>query len=425
MLISPPGSPAPSSMLKIEIQSLKSITSRINHIIVSLSFFLFASSSAQVKNSVYSMFGVGQPIDNSIGMNKSLGGTGIAFQSGASVNYRNPASYLGIPPNSVTMELGLYGIYSNAESKSVTQSDGNINIGLVSASLYLAEWWALSAGIVPFSSVDYEVQSNEMIQGDRTSFTKRYLGTGGLSQLYLGNSFNIYEGLSAGFNASYIFGPITQTEIAESNSSFSGYELTNKRTAYGFYADYGLQYSLRQSDWQYTIGLIYGATTRLGTTDELVFTYEGVTDSLERGKQPDITIPQKFGVGISARTDKLRFGFDYEWKNWSTINFSHPNLETKNSNRYSAGVEYNHGSLLYRLGAHYRNSYLEIDNTQINSTGVSGGVGIPFSTASYLNLSVEYGTEGTLNKGLIKNNYWMLYVSVSFRELWVSLTDDD
>jgi hypothetical protein len=38
---------------------------------------------------------------------------------------------------------------------------------------------------------------------------------------------------------------------------------------------------------------------------------------------------------------------------------------------------------------------------------------------------VEYGEEGTLNKGLIKNSYWMLYVSVSFRELWISLTDDD
>jgi long-subunit fatty acid transport protein len=150
-----------------------------------------------------------------------------------------------------------------------------------------------------------------------------------------------------------------------------------------------------------------------------------MTGSLEHGEQPDIKVPQKFGVGISAQTNKFRVGFDYEWKNWSTINFRHPTLETKNSNRYSVGMEYSHGTLFYRLGAHYRNSYLEIDNTQINSSGISGGVGIPFSTASCLNLSVEYGEEGTLNKGLIKNSYWMLYVSVSFRELWISLTDDD
>ena len=68
------------------------------------------------KNSVYSMFGVGQIIDNSFGINKSLGGTGIAFQSGSSVNYLNPASYLGIPPNSFILEIGVYGIYNKSEN---------------------------------------------------------------------------------------------------------------------------------------------------------------------------------------------------------------------------------------------------------------------------------------------------------------------
>ena len=41
---------------------------------------------AQVKKSTYSMFGVGQLADNNYGVNKSLGGTGIAFKSGNAMN---------------------------------------------------------------------------------------------------------------------------------------------------------------------------------------------------------------------------------------------------------------------------------------------------------------------------------------------------
>jgi len=69
----------------------------IGVIITAFVIFLFTNSlKAQARKSVYSMFGVGQIIDNSFGVNKSLGGTGIAFQSGREINYINPASYIGI-----------------------------------------------------------------------------------------------------------------------------------------------------------------------------------------------------------------------------------------------------------------------------------------------------------------------------------------
>ena len=35
---------------------------------------------AQVKNSIYSIFGIGEVGDDGFGVNQSLGGTGIAFQ---------------------------------------------------------------------------------------------------------------------------------------------------------------------------------------------------------------------------------------------------------------------------------------------------------------------------------------------------------
>jgi hypothetical protein len=389
-------------------------------------FALTCALHAQVKNSVYSMFGVGQIAENGFGINKALGGTGIAFQSGRSVNYANPASYLGIPPHSFSMELGMYGILNRSENKTLSQVDSDFNFGYCSMNLYVTNRWAAILGVVPYSSVDYEINSSDEIEGELISFEKNYTGSGGLNKLYLGNSFGIYNGLTFGFNAAFIFGPITQTEAALSTGSFSGYKIINHRTAHSFYMDYGLQYSMRKHDWLYTIGLIYGASKKLTTSDALEFTYDGETTTLEHGNGSDIRIPEKRGIGVSVKKGAhFRAGIDYEWKKWSTINFSNPNLDTKNSNRFSIGLEYSPlekdnwlDGLLYRLGAHYKNSYLEINNTQINSMGVVFGIGVPNKVVSNFNLSVEYGKEGTLNNGLIRNNYWMLDFSFSVFEFW-------
>jgi hypothetical protein len=403
-------------------------------IAASAAFFVPASSNAQLKNSVYSMFGVGQIMENNFGINKSLGGTGIAFQSGTMMNYLNPASYLGIPPSAYIMELGAYGVSNKSENKFTSSTSSYANVNYFSASFYFTSWWASSFGVVPFSFIDYTVKSTSQIGSELTSYEKEYKGSGGLSRLYWGNSFKIFDYLSVGFNTSYIVGPITQTETASSNDSFNGYELKNSRTAYGVYLDYGLQYSLgsiertgNQQNWVYTLGLIYGAGTKLYTTNNLEFTYEGETGTLEDSKMSDIKIPQKFGVGLSVKKgNNFRAGVDYEWKNWANVNFSDPNFDTKNSSRYSVGVEYfpyesrDDGwlkRLFYRLGANYNSSYLVIDGTPINSMGINLGVGIPYNGMN-LNFSVEYGHEGTLDKGLIKNSYWMFYFNISFCEFW-------
>jgi hypothetical protein len=393
-----------------------------------LSAAIFANSlKAQVKNSVYSMFGVGQIIDHSYGVNKSMGGTGIAFQSGTSMNYLNPASYLGVLPQSFNVELGVSGIYNRAENRHTYQSDGDINVSFFSASPYLKNWWAFCFGIAPFSSIGYEINSSDEVGGELTTFEKNFKGSGGLSRAYAGNSFKIYKGLALGFNASYIFGLFTQTETAVSDDDFAGYELKNKRSAGSFYLDYGLQYSIKNKNWLYTIGLIYGDSKELSTTDEREFTYNETTSSLEADDKSSIRIPRKIGIGFSVKKEQdFRAGFDYEWKNWAAINFNNPYLNARNSNRFSMGLEYSHAPrydwlnrIFFRVGANYQSSYLEVKNIPINSKGMNIGVGIPFSSINTINLSIEYGEEGTLDKKLIKNNYWQFYLSFSIHEFWL------
>lgn len=382
----------------------------------------------QVTNSVYSMFGVGQLIDNNFGINKSLGGTGIAFQSGRSINYLNPSSYMGLLPKSYVVEAGVYGMYGNSSTANQSESNTEINLNYFSISLYLTDWWATSVGIVPYSSVGYEINSSDEIDGELTLFTKRYEGSGGLNKIYWGNSFRVFGGLSAGLNISYLGGHVNQTEIAESSGDFTGYELTNKMNISGLYLDYGLQYSFEMDDLEYTLGLTYSPGQILSTTNELDFEYNSSTTTLEDYQTPDIKIPKTIGVGLAVKSGaEFRAGIDYEWRSWNDIVYSNAMINTKNSSRFSAGVEYTPGGgkntswyedLCYRIGAKYKNSYLEIDDIRINSMAFNLGIGIPYDTINMINLSLEYGREGTTKNGLISNSYWMFYVSISFHDFW-------
>ncbi|MGD8780526.1 MAG: hypothetical protein PVH88_16355 [Ignavibacteria bacterium] len=398
-------------------------------IIAAFATCVFANSlKAQVYNSIYSMYGLGQLSDNSFGINRSLGGTGIAFQSGRSVNYLNPASYIGIVPNSVILEAGVYGVNNKSKDRKDSQTTKDINFSYFSTSFYFAKWWTFSLGIVPLSSIDYEISSTAEIEGETGTYEKEYTGSGGLSRIYFGSSFKVYKGLLVGLNANFISGPNTLTETVVGNDNFEGYELETKRTVSDFYLDYGLQYFIKDNDWLYTVGLIYGGSKTLNTDVDVQFSYSDETIELEEDDDLDLKVPEKFGIGLSVKKgSNFRAGLDYEWNNWSSVDFSNPNLDTKNSSRFSLGVEYSPDQdyraswwkrLYYRAGGNYKNSYLEIDNTRINSMGLTLGIGIPYDNTSMINLSVEYGEEGTLSNGLIKNTYWGFYLNVSLHQFW-------
>ena len=384
--------------------------------------------NAQIKNSVYSLFGVGQLTDKSFGINKSLGGTGIAFQSGRSINYLNPASYLGIAPDSYIMELGLNGLLVKSKQGNISKLNKDIDFSYATASLYFTRWWAFSFGIVPYTTVDYEINSIDQIGGELTTFNKTFEGSGGLNKIYWGNSIEIIKGLSFGINTCYIFGHILQTETALADNNFPGYELTSNRFAGSVYFDYGLQYSLRNDDWFYTVGMIYGANKRFNTTDDLEFTADNITTTLSEENKADIKIPEKYGFGVSIKKGELfRAGVDYEWNKWSDISFSNASLDSRDSRRYSFGLEYSPSAgeegkwlstLFYRLGFNYKESYLELNGTKINSMAMNIGFGIPYDGTSMINLALEYGKEGTTSQGLIENNFLKVHLNISLHQFW-------
>jgi hypothetical protein len=387
-----------------------------------------AEAGAQMTSSPYSIFGAGQVEDNGFGVSRAMGGTGIGLKSTNSLNNINPASYGGIDSLSFLFEVGVFAGYTRSESRKEIQHQFDGNMRYLALGCRVTRWWASSLGIVPFSTVGYTIKSTGNIEGELTPYTKTYTGEGGLNQFYFSNAFSPIKNLSLGLNLAYVFGSITQNESMSTDGAFKGYLISKTQYVHNINLDYGIQYTLNAGKWGYTLGLTYGAKRNLKSSTDYYLAYANDTIELE-GESNDFVIPAKYGIGLGVEKGrKFRAGLDYERRDWSSAQFTNIMLSTRSSDRISAGLEYLplenyrdewYKKLTYRLGATYKKSYLLIDDVPINSKSVSFGVGIPLRNAyTMINVALEAGQNGTIAKGLIKENYLILHFNLSLHDIW-------
>ena len=395
-----------------------------------LSVFLVKIGSSQIIYTPYSLFGVGKIESDGFGVNKALGGTGIAFISKNSLNSLNPASYNGIDSINILSEIGLFYNTTNfaSDDKSLTRNDGNIQY--IALGLRLSKFWAMSVGISPYSRVDYIVNSTDHINGETTSYNVSYTGNGGINKFYIGNSYKLKKNLVFGVNMSAIFGSISRAETAQSSNEIAVYSVEAKQYIKGFYLDYGIQYTLNLKENKLVLGAIYSFGNEINTSSDINIETESLTVSeIDKEDSETFTLPQKIGLGLGFnKKDKWNLGFDYERRDWGVNNFTNPLLNTRNSERLSMGIEFlpqnnsvNKGlkNLYYRFGANYNKSYLVIGDIPINSFAFTAGLGIPMKkTLSMLNVSFEYGQNGTLKDGLMKESYLQINIFVGLGDIW-------
>jgi hypothetical protein len=136
-------------------------------------------------------------------------------------------------------------------------------------------------------------------------------------------------------------------------------------------------------------------------------------------------LPQIHHFGISYQQDlKFLVGADYSIGNWSQLSIDGVNQGMANSQSLNIGGQYTPymnsinnylATVDYRLGLMLENTYYNVPNpsgggsTNIKSKAVTLGVGMPLrgTTTSFykMNITAEFGQRGTLNNGLVKENY--------------------
>jgi hypothetical protein len=377
---------------------------------------------SQSTSSPYSLFGLGSLEHNSMGPSKAMGGTGIAFLSGKSVNMMNPASYSGIDSLVTIFEVGVFGKYTLFSTNSDNQSQVNSNLKYVVMGFRINPWLATSFGFSPYSSIGYNINTRSPIEGTTQKYLKTFSGEGGVNQVHIGGAINLIKNLSLGFNAAYLFGNITHTEA----SSIFNYSLKDVTYVSNFNFNYGLNYQLNIKKWRYCLGLTYGNSKKLRTKNVTTIETDLQTEVL-KSRTYKYSIPQNVGAGFAMSTGYFTAGVDYEWSNWKDVEFKETYLNTRNCSRYSFGVEFPSLGLTkgtgrmfyYRFGAEYRESYMIIDNIPINYRAVTFGTGIPLKGVwSVINASLELGQNGTKKKDLFKENFVVLHLDFSLRALW-------
>lgn len=403
-------------------------------VLTSFSFKLFAQSAI---NTPYSRFGLGELKFNQYARNSGMGGVSLGFRDAGTVNFTNPASYTAFDSTSFVFEANVTANFYNQKTLSQQQSSANGALTGLTFGFPVTRWWGASFGILPFSTIGYNIGHKESIPvlGE---VKYQYQGTGGLNQVYFGNGFKLFKGLSVGTNASYIFGNLSHNSLVYSDSSaFFATDITNSTYIKGFEFTYGLQYEHTfRNDLFLVLGGVYGQEMELkANRNELALSYlpasSGRPDTIRNttDEKGSAVLPTSMGGGFTfGKKDKWMAGADIQMQDWSKFKMYERTDSLKNSMTVAAGFAFTpvtHTSssyfsrLEYRFGARYTQSYLNLNNTEIEELGISFGVGIPLRrTKSGFNLGFEYARRGTTDNSLIQEDLFRVKFGINVYDRW-------
>ncbi len=398
---------------------------------------IIAVTFAQNNVSPYSIVGIGEIEHSSFDRSTGMGGAGISLASARSLYNANPASYSKLDDHFISMEVTMRykGVtyYGNGVNQTNNVSS-DLSVEKLALAIKLKRNWGLSAGLLPYSSSNYSFTGAKNIIGTTTNTGTYYEGTGGLHQAYLANAISLSKNIRVGVQTTALFGQFNQKETMYLNAlniTSNAVVSTNKMYINSFYGKAGFQYEGKlNKHWQLNLGAIALLQTKLNAEQTIVVEQDsGTLYTSSTIKDNYFTLPLTYGGGISlVHNNSLTISADYVQQQWSNIQYKGLNYQLVNSNRIAAGIEYakkiNYANIVYepyflQAGMHYTNSYLKINNQQLNEYGITVGAGFNAkrSQLGYL-FNMEFGSKGTTQNNLIKENYMKASFTILCREFW-------
>ncbi len=397
-------------------------------------------------NSVYSRFGIGDIERNGFGYNRAMGNLAFALRDKHQINYLNPASYTAQDTNSFIIDFGFIGKRTNHQTNTSDYQSNIMNIDHIAIGFPVTKFWKTSIGITPFSKIGYQINENDAEPG--FEINREYRGSGGISRFYVGNSFEPLKGLSIGFNASYLFGYLEHDKTINFRDFYFSNTHTIKETTVGdFLFNAGLQFEHKINDnLKLAFGAIYNNKTKINTREtmmtinSLYINNTFIEDTLNsyKDQKSTITLPANYGAGITAMLyDKFLVGIDYYHQDWESVSSSYASVY-KNNHSFNVGLEFTPDKdafrwywkkIHYRLGAYYRDDYLNFNDPKfsekdfygqsIDDFGITFGLGLPFkNTNTTFNIAYEYKIMGKKAYGLVQENSNIVSISFTFYDVW-------
>lgn len=393
--------------------------------IVSLCLMVLAVPSLLAQNgtsSPFSRYAYGELNDNVPNTYRAMGGVGIGMRNNKVINSAQPASYTACDSLTFMFDLAASVMWSRYSDATGMRNKANGNLDYLTMQFPLwRRYIAFSAGVLPYTAVGYDVTMSDSI-GSGYHFTKSYVGTGGISEVYGGLSFNICDWFALGANVYYMFGKVDNTR----SLSFTESALTSTTQKSVFSVSsvrfrYGAQFFHTFGEHSFALGGIFEAKQKLRST---YTAYETTLLDTVSAKNEGYEVPMVYGGGVSYTwANRLTLAFDYQRQCMSGALYEGNKGNLRDRDRYSFGMEYCHDPIgrryvdrmEWRCGLNVANSYVK--NNSMDYTA-SIGVGFPLRTsATVFNATLEYGHRGGQSIGLTENSLRLIF-NASISENW-------
>ena len=280
----------------------------------------------------------------------AMGGLSYALQNPYYINFKNPASYIAFDSLSFIADAAFSMISTTLKTDAKTQKYMMARPNYLAIGLPLTKHWRTSAGILPYSDMGYTILNSVTDVNGNKSYT--YEGDGGLMQLFWGNAFKLYRGLSIGVNASYMFGRLTSLRTVEiGGSNFFNTSVNNSTNVDGIYLSGGIQYFFDiKEKHRFGLGAVYENTAYLwARQNELITIFQGSYDNMTGldtisnivGAKGNMIVPQSVGGGFSySYNNQLLFGADVTWQNWEKYRLMDKSDSLQNAWTINIGAQY-------------------------------------------------------------------------------------
>jgi len=387
-------------------------------------------------SSPYSRYGIGDLKYSFSPRYQALGQLGVSIQDKYHISTINPATWTNFDRTKIEFAMGYNGVLIQAKNKKSFSAETEVE-GL-SFGFPISEDLGIgfAAGIIPISRISYLTKQNISNPDSLISnYDLTFEGKGGLSKIFLGTSVKVPFDWSLGASFDYYFGNLRYISsiIFNNNSNFSSvYELIYRPTGFG------LTFGILSADLKNTINLKSLSNLRLGAsinyfstlnTDSVIISKSSVLIDTVAFYNADMKLPARFNIGLSFTVfNRYLFTFDYSSQAFSNYKiFLKKNDNLQNSYKISTGFELQPDNdivskfwerVFYRFGLSYEKTPYKVFDIGIEQYSISGGITLPINPDNLVDIALQYSVRGTNDKNLLKENFFILNLSIIFNELW-------
>lgn len=389
---------------------------------------LFSKANAQNSASTYSALGIGEFNFSGLTQNQGMGGMGISYGTGWQANNVNPAITTRNTIFNFQAALNYKSINVNNGSETSTVDGGGLSYLALSFPIKQGKF-TTGMGLGQITSVNYRLRVESTVNNADLKANNFLRGDGGISEAYVNFGYLLVKNLSIGFHGSYLFGStirsnqllITGEEGVEVGSASEYYErLTVSDVGFKVGAHYMIKTSEKSN---IHIGAIYQKFGDINGTGFAKLAGIGQAsdpesdgDLIANDVKGSVYIPNRFGFGMTfEKMNKYALGIEGQFQDFTSYrNFFGDPLDLQAAKKLAVGFQIVPDYLsfdnifqrsTYRIGVEWMQTPYFLNQTNINDIGLSLGTSIYLNQLSMVNMALKVGQRGTLDAGLIRENY--------------------